>query len=227
VNLPKVDLAKLEPPAPRRLVVTGGFRDPNGATPSPAPPAQNQTVAKLGAFDVSPASAHGAGTAENRRVAAAGFGDSTTAAGSASNGNGHGSVRTAGFGDGPVAEASGSANGHGFVRNAGFNEPVAAPAPSPAARPLVQAETPVEITFKPKPSYTPEARQRRVEGEVLLEVLFSASGRIQVLRVARGLGFGLDETAREAASQIRFQPGTRAGAPIDMKGTIHIVFALS
>lgn len=75
--------------------------------------------------------------------------------------------------------------------------------------------------------YTPEAREKRIEGEVLLEILFSADGQIRVLRVARGLGFGLDESARAAASQIRFQPGTRGGSPVDMKGTVHIVFALS
>jgi TonB family protein len=88
-------------------------------------------------------------------------------------------------------------------------------------------ETPVEITFKPRPAYTPEARENRIEGEVLLEVLFSATGQVHILRVTRGLGFGLDENARNAAAQIRFQPGTRGGSPVDMKGVVHIVFALS
>jgi TonB family protein len=92
---------------------------------------------------------------------------------------------------------------------------------------VAQPETAVEITYKPKPNYTPEAREKKIEGEVLLEVLFSASGRIEILRVLRGLGYGLDESARSAASQIRFQPGTRGGMPVDMKGTIHIVFAIS
>jgi hypothetical protein len=48
-----------------------------------------------------------------------------------------------------------------------------------------------------------------------------------VIRLVRGLGYGLDENARDAASRIRFHPGTRNGAPVDMTGTVHIVFELS
>jgi TonB family protein len=91
----------------------------------------------------------------------------------------------------------------------------------------VPAETPVEILFKPKPAYTPEARERKIEGEVQLDVVFSANGQIHVMRVVRGLGMGLDESARAAASQIRFRPGTKDGNPVDIRGIVHIVFELS
>jgi hypothetical protein len=60
-----------------------------------------------------------------------------------------------------------------------------------------------------------------------LEVVFSSTGEIRVLRLVRGLGFGLDESARTAASQIRFHPSTRNGNPVDTTGTVHIVFELS
>jgi len=66
-----------------------------------------------------------------------------------------------------------------------------------------------------------------VEGDVQLEVLFSSAGQIQVLRLIRGLGYGLDESARQAASQIRFRPGTRNGTPVDVTGTVHIIFQIS
>src|SRR5207245_1298770 len=60
------------------------------------------------------------------------------------------------------------------------------------------ATTPVEITFKPNPVYTEEARQLRLQGEVLLEVMFGANGQLRVSRVVRGMGHGLDEAAVNA-----------------------------
>src|SRR5271166_2769431 len=59
---------------------------------------------------------------------------------------------------------------------------------------------PVEITYKPQPVYTDEARSLKLEGEVLLEVSFGANGTLHVNRVVRGLGHGLDEAAIAAAN---------------------------
>jgi len=87
--------------------------------------------------------------------------------------------------------------------------------------------TPAEIQFKPVAEYTDEARRRRVEGEVLLEVLFTASGQARLLRMVRGLGFGLDEAAEAAARQIRFVPALRHGAPVDSRAIVHIQFQLA
>jgi TonB family protein len=135
----------------------------------------------------------------------------------------------AGFG-GP-ASGTGTGSGgdpRGQVRSAGFGQyPAASTTQHQTASPATPIDTAVQITFKPKPAYTPEAREKRIEGEVLLEVLFCATGEVRVLGLDRGLGFGLDEKARDAASQIRFRPGTRGGSPIDVKGVVHIVFELS
>jgi TonB family protein len=67
----------------------------------------------------------------------------------------------------------------------------------------------------------------KLEGEVSLEVVFAADGSVQVVRVVRGLGHGLDESAQRAASQIRFRPSTRDGVPVDTRATIHITFELT
>ena len=80
------------------------------------------------------------------------------------------------------------------------------------------ATTPVEITFKPNPVYTDEARSLKLEGEVLLEVSFSANGTLHVNRVVRGLGHGLDEAAIAAANKIRFKPALRDGQPVGFHG---------
>jgi TonB family protein len=87
--------------------------------------------------------------------------------------------------------------------------------------------TPAEIISKPTPAYTEEARRLRIEGEVVLEVVFEASGKLHVVRVVRGLGHGLDENAVRAAEQIRFKPAMREGQPANSTAMLHIVFQLA
>jgi len=102
-----------------------------------------------------------------------------------------------------------------------------APKPAPQAPPPPRADRPVEVLLKPSPAYTDEARAQRVEGEVILEVEFTAEGKVRVLRVVRGLGFGLDEMAQRAAEQMRFKPATSKGAPVDFRANLTIVFRLT
>jgi TonB family protein len=102
------------------------------------------------------------------------------------------------------------------------------PPPRPVqAAPRPQADRPVEVVYKPSPAYTDEARAQRVEGEVVLEVEFTADGKVRVLRVVRGLGFGLDDMARRATEQIRFRPATSKGVPVDFRANLTIVFRLT
>ncbi len=112
--------------------------------------------------------------------------------------------------------------------NAGFGAAVVAePVRSSSRTPSASASTPVEILEKPRPTYTQEARRAAIEGEVLLEVLFDASGKARVSRILRGLGHGLDEQAAVAAERIRFRPATRGGAPVDSSVVVHVVFQLA
>lgn len=228
LDTPKIDIAPAPAPAPKPVVKTGvfaaaapapmgpkasanvrlgGFGDPNGVPASSS--SSTSMIAKVGSFDLPQGSGHGGGEGI-ARVAAAGFGDGGFGSGGSGGGNGPGG------------------SGKGVVKSAGFGDSqAAAPAVVRTAAATVPAQTPVEILSKPRPVYTAEAREKKIEGEVQLEVMFSSSGAIHVVRVVRGLGFGLDESAVNAASQIRFRPGTRAGAPVDMKGIVHIVFELS
>jgi TonB family protein len=112
------------------------------------------------------------------------------------------------------------------VRDAGFD--AAAPAPQHAAsRRQEPIDVPVEVLFKPTPSYSTEARALKIEGEVALEVEFLATTKVRVVRVLRGLGHGLDEAAVQAAEQIRFTPAQSGGRPVDVRTTVHIVFKLA
>ncbi len=100
--------------------------------------------------------------------------------------------------------------------------------PSPAVLPLPPCRaTPVEILFKPKPAYTLEAEELHLEGEVLLNVVFLASGGMRFVRIVHGLGHGLDEAAAEAAEHIRFRPASCGGVPKDVNATVHVSFRLT
>jgi TonB family protein len=87
--------------------------------------------------------------------------------------------------------------------------------------------TNLEVISKPPPQYTSEARQLKVQGDVVLRVTFLATGQVVVQGVVRGLGHGLDEEARRVAQQIRFRPATRDGRPVDLTTTITITFQLA
>jgi periplasmic protein TonB len=121
------------------------------------------------------------------------------------------------------------------VTSAGFTSPEAARAAAAAdAAPLRvgalqndQIDAPAEIVFKPEPRYTDEAQALGIEGTVVLEVEFSASNLVRVVRTVRGLGHGLDEAAARAAEQIRFKPARRGGIPVDCRVTVRIDFRLT
>ena len=63
---------------------------------------------------------------------------------------------------------------------------------------------------------------------MLLEVVFEASGRLRVVKIVRGLGQGLDDSAVRAAEQIRFKPALQDGQPSDSTAVVlHIIFQLA
>src|SRR5438876_12433537 len=168
-------------------VQTGGFGDPNGV-PARENNGRPVTIAQSGSFDLPSGPGYGNGTGGARGA--------------------RGVVASAGFGNG-VATGDGSSrvSAHGAVRQGGFGDADAAATAQARPKPAEQAPKvlPAEIISKPLPVYTEEARKLRVEGEVLLEVIFEASGQVRVLRVVRGLGHGLDEAAVRAAEQVRFK----------------------
>jgi TonB family protein len=191
-------------------VQTGGFGDPNGLTGTGKQGAKLY-AAQAGGFDmpVGAGQGNGSGGAKGIKgtVASADFGNGIATGGNGdgrSNGKGSG-VATGGFGSEQVVHAG----------------PKIAPADAGPA------STPVEITFKPNPVYTDEARSLKLEGEVLLEVSFSANGALHVNRVVRGLGHGLDEAAIAAANKIRFKPALRNGQPMDSTAVVHVTFQMA
>ena len=187
-----------------------------GATPNPNA-TRPATIAAIG----NPYGGNqGPSVAPHGVVGSAGIGNGLK---SGSNAGTQGQVASAGI---PSA-ATGPGNGsYGKVASAGIPTGTVA---APVARPQPQqvAATNLEVLSKPAVQYTAEARQLRVEGDVVLKVTFQASGQVIVDDVVRGLGHGLDEEARRVAQQIRFRPATRNGQPVDTTTTITITFQLA
>jgi TonB family protein len=204
---------------PARTVQSAGFDAPAAR----APEMKSVPAAATGAFDAAPSSANARPGSDRAAVVAdAGFGTANRAAPAAPKAR---AVADAGFGVESAQAARPAAPQ--AVRSSGFD---ASPAPAASAAQTVRPtriDIPVEILAKPTPAYTDEARALKVEGEVVLEVEFCAKGTIKVLRVVKGLGHGLDESASRAAEAIRFKPAQSSGRPVDFRSTVHIVFRLA
>ena len=110
----------------------------------------------------------------------------------------------------------------GKVGSAGIPQ-MTASAPSPMMK-ATPAATNLEVISKPPVQYTPEARQLKVQGDVILRVTFTAAGHVVVDGLVHGLGHGLDEEARRVAEQIRFRPATTewAGSGSDNQHHHHV-----
>jgi TonB family protein len=86
--------------------------------------------------------------------------------------------------------------------------------------------TPPKVRSRVEPAYTEIARRAKVQGTVLLEAIVRKNGTIEILRVIRPLGYGLEESAADALSQWTFQPGTRMGQPVNVALYVEINFNL-
>jgi TonB family protein len=194
-------VAKVEPPRPRPAVRTG-LLDEVAASPAIVASRNSRSAIVATGFDGTP----GAATTSARQ----------------------GRVVEAAF-DTEPAKQKDAHRGDGVVQDSGFGVEAAAPTKPKAERerPLSALDTEVEILSKPKPVYTDEARGLRLEGDVVLDVVFEAGGVLRVLGVAQGLGHGLDEAAIDAARKIRFNPARRDGAPVDHAAKLRVVFRLA
>lgn len=192
---------------PIEKVQTGGFGDPQGL-PGPSNPNKRANIAHVGSLDLPAGPGYGNGTGGAKGV--------------------RGTVASTGFGNGVAVPPAGNSGPRGSVQAGGFSTAaVNTEAPKPKQIDTVAAVQPVVIISKPNPQYTDEARKLGLEGEVLVQVIFPASGPVQVVKVVKGMGHGLDEAAIRAAEQIRFKPALQEGKPVDFPATVHIVFQLA
>ena len=186
-----------------------------GATPNPNA-TRPATIAAIG----NPyGGMQGPAVAPHGVVGSAGIGNGLKAG---SNAGVVGKVASAGI---PGASGTAANGSYGKVASAGI--PAATTVAVAQKVTAVPQETNLELISKPLVQYTAEAKQLKVQGDVVLRVTFLANGQVSVQSVLRGLGHGLDEEARRVAQQIRFRPATRDGRPVDRTTNITITFQLA
>ncbi len=207
--------------APPPAVVTGTFQSPVIETGPRTPP----TTVRAAGFASAESASRAPQLPAGQTTQIGSFGSATPGFATVTQNR---AVQTSGFGNAAAGSGSVRSAGRSVALTTGFDTPQPA---APKARASVVPQTgsfhSVEILNKPKPDYTEEARAKRVEGEVWLEVLFGADGSAHVQRVVRSLGYGLDENAIQAARRIRFRPAREGSQEIDQVATVRVQFQLA
>jgi TonB family protein len=193
--------------APVDKVQTGGFGDPSGL-PGKGNPNGHLIVNAQGLNTLPNGPGYGNGTGGDKGI--------------------RGTVASTGFGSGTAVPPTGGGGKGGGVQTGGFADQSVTTAEAPKKKTNDgPADTAVVILDKPRPEYTAEGRNLKLEGDVVLDVVFLSNGHLQVNRVISGLGHGLDESASRAATQIKFKPALREGQAVDYPARVRIEFRLA
>jgi TonB family protein len=101
---------------------------------------------------------------------------------------------------------------------------------TPAGAPTVHRPGPGVINPVPirqiRPTYTPGAMRRKVQGSVQLEAVVDREGRVRDVKVLKSLDAELDENALKAAREWTFHPGARDGQPVDVAVMLELQFTI-
>lgn len=82
------------------------------------------------------------------------------------------------------------------------------------------------VLRKIEPRYSEEARRSMLSGTVRVRCVVGADGKARQFQMERSLGLGLDENAILAVSAWQFEPGKKAGLPVDVFATVELNFRL-
>ncbi len=85
---------------------------------------------------------------------------------------------------------------------------------------------PPKVLYKVDPDYTQEDKDAKVEGPVVLQMVVTAEGTADQIKVIKSLSPGLDQKAIEALEKWTFQPGTKDGKAVPVYATVEINFRL-
>src|SRR2546421_10706500 len=146
--------------APLNKVQTGGFGDPNGIA-GRGDPNKATNVNRLGSPALPGGPGYGNGTGGDKGI--------------------RGAVASTGFGNGTANPPPSTKRG--ALQSAGFADQTIAEAPKKKAPSSESATTAVDILEKPRPEYTAEGRSVKIEGDVVLDMVFLSNGSILVNRV--------------------------------------------
>ncbi|HEV7903882.1 MAG TPA: TonB family protein, partial [Pyrinomonadaceae bacterium] len=167
------------------------------ATPEPRPPTIKNPSLPVPASIVADPTLF---PPDNRQTA---HGDPTSRSAEARSGNGIGTGTGVGSGEG-------GGSGGGTDYNKTFNQR--------------EVTRKANITSKPEPLYTAEARRNQTSGTVRLRLILGASGSVSGITPLSRLPDGLTEKAIEAARRIAFIPAEKDGRKVSQYVTIEYNF---
>ncbi len=85
---------------------------------------------------------------------------------------------------------------------------------------------PPRVISMVQPAYTEDAAAMGYQGIVFIPLTVGVDGKPADIKIVNPIGLGLDQQALLAASQWRFQPGTRNGTPEPMETAVEMEFHL-
>lgn len=87
-------------------------------------------------------------------------------------------------------------------------------------------ETKPTILYKERAKYTDSARQHKVQGTVVLEIVFDVNEKITGVRIIRDLPYGITAQTLIALQKIKFKPAMKDGKPVSVRGRIEFHFSI-
>ena len=85
---------------------------------------------------------------------------------------------------------------------------------------------PAQIIRRPEPSYTQEARVKRLKGHVVLDTVLCKSGRVTDIIVVEGQPYGMTEKIVEAVRQVEFRLAEKDGQQVSQKQRFIYYFSM-
>jgi TonB family protein len=90
-----------------------------------------------------------------------------------------------------------------------------------------KAERPPIPLIQPEPEYPPVAKQARIEGKVILQIVVDTKGDVTNIKVKKSMGHtGMDEAAIKAVTQWKFKPAMTNNKPVAVFIDVTINFKL-
>ena len=82
-------------------------------------------------------------------------------------------------------------------------------------------------SFFPTPKPDLSALPHGTKGDVIIDIVIDATGKISDLKITNGLGHGIDETVIATVQQWTFHPATRNGEPVASEQELHFHYEKS
>jgi periplasmic protein TonB len=77
------------------------------------------------------------------------------------------------------------------------------------------------VSYFPTPKPDLSVLPRGTKGDVILDVVIDTTGKIADIKMASGLGHGIDETVIATVQQWTFHPATKDGQPVASEQELH------